>query len=57
MTLLDADKQFAEYNIRGILTAFYIDRTGEIRYRDVGFGSGKETEVERKVKELLAEAR
>ena len=31
----------------------YIDREGIVRYRDVGFGSGKEEEIERKIKELL----
>ena len=51
--LLDADEQFTEYGIRGIPTAFYIDKEGKIRYRDVGFGPGKEKEMEQKVKELL----
>ena len=51
--LLDADKQFRQYGARSIPTAFYIDKDGKIRYRDVGFGPGKEKEMERKVKELL----
>jgi thiol-disulfide isomerase/thioredoxin len=52
--LLDADEQFDKYDIRGIPAAFYIDREGKIRYRDVGYGPGKEMEIEKKVKELLA---
>ncbi len=52
--LLDADEQFTEYGVTGIPTAFYIDKEGKIRYRDVGFGPGKEKEIEQKVKELLA---
>jgi len=51
--LLDADKQFRQYGARSIPTAFYIDKDGMIRYRDVGFRQGKEKEMEQKVKELL----
>ncbi|MHC4111897.1 MAG: redoxin family protein, partial [Planctomycetota bacterium] len=54
MILLDADEQFTQYGIKGIPTVFYIDRKGKIRYRDVGFESRKEEEMEQKVKELLA---
>jgi len=54
VVLLDADEQFTQYHISGIPTAFYIDREGKIRYRDVGFGPGKEKLVERKVNEMLA---
>ena len=53
VVLLDADEPFKEYGIRGIPTLFYIDREGEVRYRDVGFSDGKEEVIERKVKELL----
>ncbi|MHC4538349.1 MAG: ankyrin repeat domain-containing protein [Planctomycetota bacterium] len=53
VVLLDADEQFEEYGVRGIPTAFYIDREGKIRYRDVGFGPGKEKQIEQKVRELL----
>ncbi|MHC4630411.1 MAG: redoxin family protein [Planctomycetota bacterium] len=53
LILLDADKQFKEYGARSIPTAFYIDKEGMIRYRDVGFGPGKEKEMEQKIKELL----
>lgn len=53
ITLLDADEEFKEYGIKGIPTAFYVDREGKIRYRDVGFGPGKEEQIEQKVKELL----
>jgi len=53
VVLLDADEQFTEYGIRGIPTLFYIDREGKVRYRDVGFGRGKEKDIERKIKELL----
>ena len=54
IVLLDADKQFKEYGIRGIPAAFYIDREGKVRYHDVGFGPGREQEMEQKVQELLA---
>ena len=54
-TLLDADKQFNEYAIEGIPTLFYVDREGKIRYRDVGFGPGREKQIEQRVKELLKE--
>ncbi len=53
VVLLDADEQFKEYGIRGIPTAFYIDREGKIRYCEIGFSPGREKEVEQKVKELL----
>ncbi|MHC4325873.1 MAG: HEAT repeat domain-containing protein, partial [Planctomycetota bacterium] len=53
IVLLDADEQFKAYGIRGIPAAFYIDREGRIRYREVGYGPGAEIEVERKVNELL----
>ncbi len=54
ITLLDANEQFTEYGIKGIPTLYYIDREGKVRYRDVGYGTGKEKEIERKVKQLLA---
>ncbi|MHC4540369.1 MAG: redoxin family protein [Planctomycetota bacterium] len=54
VVVLDADKQFKEYGIRGIPAAFYIDREGKIRYREIGFRPGREKEVEQKVRELLA---
>lgn len=54
VVLLDADREFEEYGIRGIPAAFYIDREGKIRYSEVGYGPGVEREVERKIKELLA---
>jgi len=54
IVLLDADREFAEYGIRGIPAAFYIDREGKIRYCEIGFGPGREKEVEQKVSELLA---
>jgi len=53
VVLLDADEQFKEYGIRGIPTAFYIGRNGTIQYREVGFSSQREKEVEQKVRELL----
>jgi thiol-disulfide isomerase/thioredoxin len=54
IVLLDADEQFTEYGITGIPTAFYIDKEGKIRYRDVGFGPGKEKQMEQKIKELIS---
>ena len=52
--LLDANKQFQEYGISGIPTAFYIDRAGKINYTEVGFTPGSEKKAEQKVKELLS---
>jgi len=54
VVLLDADEQFTQYGISGIPTAFYIDKEEKIRYCDVGFGPGKEKQIEQKVRELLA---
>jgi len=53
--LLGADEQFTEYGINGIPTVFYVDRKGQIHYRDVGFGAGGETEMEHRIQELLAD--
>jgi Tol biopolymer transport system component/thiol-disulfide isomerase/thioredoxin len=52
--LLDANKQFGEYGIQGIPTLFYIDRKGNVRYREIGFSEGKESEIETRIKELLS---
>lgn len=54
IVLLDADEQFTEYGVRGIPTAFYIDKEGKIRHQDVGFAPGKEKQMEQKVKELIS---
>ena len=51
--LLGADKQFMEYGIRGIPTAFYIARDGKIRYQQVGYSPIREKEIEQKVRDLL----
>lgn len=51
--LLDADEQFQKYRINGIPTVYYINREGNIHYRDVGFSPGKEKDIEQKIKELL----
>jgi thiol-disulfide isomerase/thioredoxin len=53
--LLDASEQFKQYGIRGIPTLFYIDREGKICYCEIGFASGREQQMEQKVKELLTD--
>jgi thiol-disulfide isomerase/thioredoxin len=54
-TILNADKQFKEYSVMAIPSLFYIDKTGKLRYFDIGFGVNIEKEIEQKVLELLAE--
>lgn len=53
IVLLDGRPQFQEYGVRGIPCTYYVDKAGIVRYRDVGFGSGGEREIERKIMELL----
>ena len=50
---LDGWAAFEAYGVSEVPCICYIDREGIVRYRDVGFGSGKEEEIERKIKELL----
>jgi hypothetical protein len=50
---LDADRSFSEYGIEAVPTLIYVDKEGKARGCDLGFAEGKETEIERKIKELL----
>ena len=54
--LLDGNTQTQGYDVRGIPCTYYIDRKGIVRSRSVGFGSGDEALIEKKIKELLADA-
>jgi len=51
--LLDGERQGREYGVTGIPSTFYIDKRGVVRHHDVGFGPGKEKEIEQKIVELL----
>ncbi len=51
--LLDGERQGREYGVTGIPSTFYIDKKGVVRHHDVGFGPGKEKEIEQKIVELL----
>ena len=51
--LLDGEAQGREYGVTGIPCTFYVDRKGIVRHRDVGFGPGKEKEIQQKIVELL----
>ena len=50
---LDGWAAFEAYGVSEVPCICYIDKSGVVRYRDVGFGPGKEKEIERKIKELL----
>ena len=52
-TGLDGATQGQEYSVTGIPATFYIDKKGIVRHKDVGFGPGKEKEIEQKIVELL----
>lgn len=53
IVLLNGSAQFKKYGVKGIPCTYYVDKEGIVRYRDVGFGTGWEREIERKIKELL----
>ena len=53
--LLDGQMLAQAYGVGGIPDTYYIDKAGVVRYRDLGFGDGQETEIEKKIKELLAD--
>lgn len=42
----DNDKVVADFNVRGIPTKFVIDKTGNIRFKSVGFGGGDDKLVD-----------
>ena len=54
--LLDGGTQARGYDVSGIPCTYYIDRKGIVRSRSVGFGSGDEALIEKKIKELLADS-
>ena len=54
--LLDGSTQSEPYDIKGIPCTYYIDRKGIVRHRSVGFAPGDEGVIEKKIKELLADA-
>lgn len=56
MVLLDGRTQSEAYDIRGIPCTYYIDQKGIVRHRSVGFAPGDEVAIEKKIKELLADA-
>ena len=51
--LLNGQGPAQTYGVGGIPDTYYIDKEGIVRYRALGFSSGQETEIEKKIKELL----
>ena len=52
--LLNGHTLIRAYGVRGIPNTYYIDKTGVVRYRDLGFDGNPEG-LERKIKELLSD--
>lgn len=42
------------YNVHGYPTSFWIDRQGRVLGHDIGYGAGKEVELRKHIRELLA---
>ena len=53
ITILNGTEAFKAYGVASIPCTYYIDKTGEVRYRDVGFPSGGEAKMEQEIKALL----
>ena len=53
ITVLNGTEAFQAYGVTSIPCTYYIDKTGEVRYRDVGFPSGGEVEMEQKILGLI----
>ncbi|MBN2702339.1 MAG: TlpA family protein disulfide reductase [Methylohalobius sp. ZOD2] len=55
--LADAEAQCAKaFGVQGMPASYLIDRTGEVRYRHLGFRSGDADELRRAIEELVAES-
>ena len=53
VTILNGTEAFQAYGVTSIPCTYYIDKTGEVRYRDVGFPAGGEAKMEQEIKALL----
>lgn len=53
--LLGMEQAFGDYKVQGYPTSYFIDKSGVVRYRDVGFGPGMEGKLEAHITELLGE--
>ncbi len=53
VVLLDANKQFSEYDIQNIPTLFYIDKEGTVRHREIGFSEALQNQMEARIRVLL----
>ena len=51
--LINADKQFEDYEIQGIPCTYYIDKKGKIIKREIGFAQGSEVAMEQLIVELI----
>ena len=51
--LLNGQMPAQTYGVGNIPDTYYIDKTGIVRYRDLGF-SGRRAGIETKIKELLS---
>ena len=51
--LINANKQFEDYEIQGIPYTYYIDKKGKIIKREIGFAQGSEVAMEQLIVELI----
>ena len=53
ITVLNGAEAFQAYGVTSIPCTYYIDKTGEVRYREVGFPADGEVEMEQRVSGLI----
>jgi len=53
IVLLDGEETFQAYFVWHIPFTYYIDESGKIRYREMGFPSDGESQMEQKIRKLL----
>ena len=51
--LINANKQFEDYQIQCIHCTYYIDKKGKIIKREIGFAKGNEIAMEQLIVELI----
>ena len=51
--ILNGREAFQEYGVASIPCTYYVGRSGEVRYRDVGFPSDGEVKMEQKIRALF----
>ena len=53
IALLDGEETFFSYGVTGVPCTYYIDKTGKVHARDVGFPDDGDEKMEEKIKVLL----